>query len=819
ANTLLAGRTLTGPHGFSCIACHECGTYVPPNVSIATHGSNLLDFARRMRPEYFLRWTRSPLRIVPGVEMPSYERPAPGLLDGNPDTQLAALWHALRDPDFSMPTNPAAVEQLLVVRPGTRTVVVRDVFSVSEACGGGYVPRAMAMGFDSGQSILFDLDKARLREWTLGEFARQRTQGKSWYWDMAGAPLMKSTQSGYGIWLELPDHQPPVLEPSSADGRPIKLKWYSTEDEEHRYGGPSAHFEYSVQFETQTGPLEILVGDYWSKDSSNELQREVVVNDQPQGRLLLEMPDPEMLGGRGVIRVIEGDGPVRLPDGRTAQATTRREGAPVLTLMYESRLKSPDLAPIDIADPPASADPVITAPGFIGTRLPITTAIMPTAMAFRRDGSLVFTSLKGHVYLAKDTDGDGVQDELTVFEEGLAAPFGVLAYGDELYVAHKPELLRLRDTDGDGRCDDRIVVADGWGYTHDYHDWTAGPVGNPDHEMFLAISSDYQQSKRDRSTIQWRGNVLRIDDEGNITPIARELRFPMGIALDGEDRLFVSDQQGVQNCFNEINHIVEGGRYGVPALADPPGSADHTRASVQIPHPWTRSVNGITFLPTNGGRGWTERSEGSPGPRATPLQVFAGHGLGCEYNGRFLVRFTMQEVHGELQGAVYEFTSPTWDKDSDAFLGPICTAVSPDGSLYVGSIFDSGWLGGRNTGEIVKLTPTGEVPNGIREVRAVPGGFEIEFIDAVDPSLAVDPANYALSGYTRVWEGSYATPDSDQYTPKIAAAELSPDARTVTLRVDDLRAQHVYAINCRTLTADGAALRPSSAHYSMNRLP
>jgi mono/diheme cytochrome c family protein/glucose/arabinose dehydrogenase len=820
---LIAGRTLTGPHGFSCIACHECGKYVPPNVAIATHGSDLLGFRQRMRPEFFFRWTRSPLRVVPGIEMPSYERPVPGILDGDPNTQLIALWHALGDPDFSVPTNPTAVEQLLTVRPGERTIVMRDVFSVSDVCGGGYVPRALAMGFDNGQSILFDLDRARVREWTLGEFARQRTQGKSWYWDMAGAPILKDKHSGDGLWLKLPDHNPRVIAPSSTDGRPITLTNYAQTDN-------VVVVDYIVRFDTNSGPVRVEVHETWQTYAGSEgesIQRTISANGTGQGQLLVAVPDEK---ATGVSRVLARDpgartargailkgkqSAIHLADGTETYALTREAagGDPSLTLHYTTRLQSPPGATIEIADPVATSDPVTTAPGFRGTRLPIATSIMPTAMAWRPDGTLVFTSLKGHVYLAKDTDGDGVEDTLSVFEEGLAAPFGMLADGDDLLVAHKPELLRLRDTDGDGRCDERTVVADGWGYTHDYHDWTAGPVRDADGNMFLAISSDYQQLKRDRSTIQWRGKVLQLDPTGTITPIAHELRFPMGIALDAQGRLFVSDQQGVQNCFNEINHIVKDGRYGVPALADPPGSEDHTRASVQIPHPWTRSVNGIVFLPPSSPRTAVR------GLHETPLDVFAGHGLGCEYNGRFLVRFTMQEVKGALQGAVYEFTSPKWDKDSDAFLGPICTAVSPDGSLYVGSIFDSGWLGGRNTGEIVKLTPTGEVPNGIREVRAIPGGFEIDFIHPVDPSLAADPANYTLSGYTRVWQGSYATPDSDLHTPTITTAKVSDDARSVTLHVDDLRAQHVYELNCRPLTMVGAALRPSSAHYSMNRVP
>ncbi len=117
-----------------------------------------------------------------------------------------------------------------------------------------------------------------------------------------------------------------------------------------------------------------------------------------------------------------------------------------------------------------------TLAGYDGTRLPLPDSIMPTAMTWLPDGTLAVTSLKGHVYLARDTNGDGLADTLQLFEEGLAAPFGIIEDHGDLIVTHKPEVLRLKDTDGDGRCDLREVVATGWGYTDDYHDWTTGVV-------------------------------------------------------------------------------------------------------------------------------------------------------------------------------------------------------------------------------------------------------------------------------------------------------------------------------------------------------
>ncbi len=180
---------------------------------------------------------------------------------------------------------------------------------------------------------------------------------------------------------------------------------------------------------------------------------------------------------------------------------------------------------------PESVDCV---PGFDGVRLPLDRSIMPTAIAWTADGTLAFTSLKGHVYRARDTDGDGIEDRLEVVEEGLAAPYGLLADGRDLIVAHKPELLRLRDTDGDGRADVRTVLATGWGYSENYHDWTCGLVRDARGSFYVGLGSDYSQKNRSLESSRWRGKVLRIDPDGRITPIAHALRYPTGLAFDGD---------------------------------------------------------------------------------------------------------------------------------------------------------------------------------------------------------------------------------------------------------------------------------------------
>lgn len=310
-------------------------------------------------------------------------------------------------------------------------------------------------------------------------------------------------------------------------------------------------------------------------------------------------------------------------------------------------------------------------------------------------------------------------------------------------------------------------------------------------------------------------------------------RYPTGIAINERDEVFVSDQQGVQNCFNEINYLVEGAHYGVPSTHEEDKDAPETKAAIQIPHPWTRSVNGLVFL---------TGKEGYPDLK--------GHGIGCEYNGRFLIRFTTQRVGDVMQGAVYPFSltddelvrgidnagpplgatnaievsggKPAAPRKQTVpnFEGPLCCGISPKGEIYIGSIADSGWAGGQNTGSIVKLKGNGQRPNGIREIRATRDGFDIDFFKAVDRARATNPEHYSISGYTRVWGGAYATPDSDRHRCKVLSVELSDDNKSAKLKVDSRKSpNYVYDISCRDVADPGKPLFPADGFFTLHKIP
>ena len=177
---------------------------------------------------------------------------------------------------------------------------------------------------------------------------------------------------------------------------------------------------------------------------------------------------------------------------------------------------------------------------------------------------------------------------------------------------------------------------------------------------------------------------------------------------------------------------------------------------------------------------------------------------------------SLERVGGDFQGAVYPFSlEPA--AGGETFEGPLSVAVSPGGDVYVGNIRDSGWGAGSNTGSIVRLRFTSNLPPGIAEVRAAPGGFTIVFANPVDRAKAADAASYSVASFRRVPTPAYGGDDRDRRVETIRAVEVSDDARSATLVLDELRAGFVYEFHLRNLAGDGRFF-PDEAYYTLHHL-
>jgi mono/diheme cytochrome c family protein len=830
----LAGGRLVSSDGFGCTSCHQVGSVLPSQAPLNARGSDLSQLQRRLRHPWFDRWLHNPARIVPRMEMPSVQIPVTGVLNGKLDDQLAAVWHVLTLPGFE-PPRPNAIRTLRHTGndPSAEPLVITDVLQQGSAT----LLKPFLVGLANRHNVLLDLETARLALWTVGDAAQQRTKGKTWLWELAGATV-------FAPEIAVPDLA------LAADGReltPQPLGQFVTEADAWQLGGTGLRLEYRLLFaiptsggtgrKTVTLPVQRKFAPLppGPSDSATGFVQELSVGSLPAGvKVLLRVLSPQAaakatlaadgqairLSDRFSSRIVlrQPAGARFLEDRTQILLTPDEQGLARAVLHYQSEVPIDRFPELPKAPETArQGTPVEVAPGFTGERLALPAEIMPTAIAWRPDGRLVFSSLKGQLFEAIDTDHDGSEDRLVLLVDGLPAPYGVHTGPSYVDVSAKYAVLRVGDVGTSGR---RIeAVATGWGYSKDYHDWAVGLPQNERGEYFLGIPC--QQDKRSPAAARFHGNVLRLiprkptaEDPRLFTlaPISAGHRFPMGLALDRDGELFVTDNQGNYNPFNELNHVRPGAHFGfintlergkpVPPLTPP---------AIDIPHPWTRSVNGICFLDT---------------PRQLRAQLghevfgpLEGHLIGCEYDTRRLIRMTLQRVGDTYQGAAYPLSIPPADPQR-GFLGPLVCAVSPRGELYVGSIRDSGWGAGNNVGEIVRVrVESDKLPCGIAEVRVTHDGFLIDFFRAIDRELAERAESYTIQSYRRESTPAYGGPDLERRTEKVTGVAVAADGRRVTLRLAELRPGFVYELRLKNLALRGGDFHPAEAHYTLRAVP
>ncbi|MGH7223770.1 MAG: hypothetical protein ACRELF_11115, partial [Gemmataceae bacterium] len=513
----LAGGRLVSSDGFGCTSCHAVGRVQPAGDSLNARGPDLLGMERRIRRPWFDRWVRNPARIVPRMEMPSVQIPVAGVLDGKLDDQLDAVWHVLNLPGFQPPLpNPIRTLRHSGNHLDAEAIVLTDMLQHGKQIR----IKPILVGLANRHNVLFDMAIGGLSQWRVGDVARQHTRGKSWFWEQAGSVVLDTALTEPDLSLSI----------AGRDLAARPLGQFLTEADAWQTEGTSAVLHYRLKFaiptrkggETTTVILRVRrkltpcpVG--FIQDLSVEgvpagakirmsllsAKSEAKTTRTADGRTL-------RLGDRFASRIVlsEPTEAKLAENGRHLLLSADKEGALRLVLRYESEI------PIDrfpeMPQPPAAArkgEPVQVAPGFRGERLPLPPDIMPTGLCWRPDGRLIFSSLKGQVFQAIDTDGDGIEDRLQLLADGLPAPYGVHAESDYVDISAKYALLRLHNAPTERRW--RIdAIASGWGYSSDYHDWAMGLPRNERGEYFVGIPC--QQDKRSTDAARFHGNVLRL---------------------------------------------------------------------------------------------------------------------------------------------------------------------------------------------------------------------------------------------------------------------------------------------------------------------
>jgi glucose/arabinose dehydrogenase len=447
---------------------------------------------------------------------------------------------------------------------------------------------------------------------------------------------------------------------------------------------------------------------------------------------------------------------------------------------------------------------------------PKETAMEVGSIELLPEGKLALGTRRGEIWVvdgAREADPSKIKFQL--FASGLHEVLGLAWKDGWLYATIRYEIVRLKDQDGDGRADIFEPVSDGWGVSGDYHEYAIGSRFDKNNNLWvtLCLTGSFN------SNIDFRGWALRITPEGKIIPTCSGIRSPGGMGFDADGEVYYTDNQGPWHGSCTLQHLVPGTFQGHPG-----GFRWYEKTSLQKP-----------VEPNDKSRMVAERARIK---ELVPPAVYMVHGkignsssfIVCdESKGKFgpfqkqlfvadqshsnVSRVFLETVNGVKQGVVIPFRS--------GFLsGLIGGRMDSEGQLFVGGS-DRGWgARGGKPYDFEKLEWTGKVPFEIHEMRARPDGFELTFTEPADPATAGNPASYSLRAFTYIYQAEYGSPEVDEVLPKITAAEVAKDGKSVRLRLSPLTKGHIHELHLDGVKSpSGQPLLHPVAYYTLNEIP
>ncbi len=401
------------------------------------------------------------------------------------------------------------------------------------------------------------------------------------------------------------------------------------------------------------------------------------------------------------------------------------------------------------------------------------------------------------------------------FAEHLHEPFGMFWKHDSLWLTQRPEVTRIEDTDADGLADVFETICDDWGINGDYHEYAFGSTPDAEGDIWVVLCLTGSGAARSN----WRGWCMRVTPEGGMIPTCSGIRSPGGIGFNAAGDCFYTDNQGPWNGSSSLKWLRPGSFQGNPTgnkyhelagLPAPPEPQDGSRILTERER-YPEFIPPAVVLPHGKvGQSPTAVITDHTGGRFGP---FAGQVLVGEQTHSQVQRVCLEKVNGLYQGAVFHFI-----EGFEAGIVPM--RLSDSGTLFVGGT-NRGWASrGSKPFTFERVRWDGETGFEIHTMSARPDGFELTFTHPVDPAAAGDPASYGMRAWTYIYQSKYGSPEVDESFPKVTAAEVADDGRSVRLTVDGLVRGHVHQLDCPGVkSADGKTLVHPTGWYTLNEIP
>ena len=447
---------------------------------------------------------------------------------------------------------------------------------------------------------------------------------------------------------------------------------------------------------------------------------------------------------------------------------------------------------------------------------PKETAMEVGSIELLPDNKLALGTRRGEIWIvsnAKDADASKLKYQL--FASGLHEVLGLAWKDGWLYATIRYEVVRLKDKDGDGRADLFETVSDGWGVSGDYHEYAIGSQFDKDNNLWVTLCLTGSFS----SNTDFRGWALRITPDGKVIPTCSGIRSPAGIGFDADGEVYYTDNQGPWHGACTLQHLVPGSFQGHPggfrwyektSMTKPVEPNDKSRMVTErervkeLVPPAVYMVHG--FIGNSSSFIVCDKSGGKFGPFQNQLFV-------ADQSHSNISRVFLETVNGVKQGVVFHFRKGFQS-------GLIGGRMTPEGQLFAGGS-DRGWgARGGKPYDFERLDWTGKVPFEVHEMRAKPDGFELTFTQPINPETAGKLESYSMRAFTYIYQAAYGSPEVDEVKPKIVAAEVGKDGKSVRLRIEPLTKGHIHELHFEGVrSAEGLAPLHGLGYYTLNEIP
>ncbi len=419
----------------------------------------------------------------------------------------------------------------------------------------------------------------------------------------------------------------------------------------------------------------------------------------------------------------------------------------------------------------------------------------------------------------------GTPGTATRIATGMREPLGVKVIGNDFYVLEKP---RINKYVGSGTTWTKTTIFSlptAWYDDAQWHHFSFN-LEFRDNALWFTTGTAYDYTPND--PLQ-RGALIRVPIEGgSFTQLARGLRNTDGLGIGPENEFFITDNQGHWKPVDVMYHVptkdvpTNGRFYGFRTNTNNACGIQQQTPEKEVcpadpeypPAIWIPYGGGISNSPTR--------------PILLKSGPYAGQMIGGDVYAGGILRYFLEKVEGEYQGAVFQFIKGS---NNGINYGINQFIYTPDTNLIVAGIGggvcglggSGNWAYNGQCRGLDFMTPTTQVPFDILAIRSTPTGFELEFTEPANDAAGT-ASNYSIktSVFTPVRNyGEDASRTDNNITVAVNKATLSADKRKVTIEPASLLTRRMYAITLNGTnikSATGGNLYVTTGYYTLNNV-